>query len=307
MRKFIKFLMFGLLFFALYFLFAIMFLPKANLHEFGIYKTAQFEILGEKKNTIDAVVLGDSLVYSSISPMEIYGKYGYTVFDCAEAAQILPDAYAYYKAAIQTQKPKVALIEANMFFRDAKKRPWDNTYQKILKNSLPLFKYHNNWKTLFNGDINGKANILKGFKKNIKVKSSENSDYMRTTLKKSKLLQSNFKYFKKFVKYSKENNIKLIIIGLPSKKSWNYAKHKEIEELTKEYNLPYINLNLEAGINIDWEKDTYDRGNHLNYSGAKKVTAYIGNYLKKLSILKNHKNDLDYYEWNKAYHEYLKN
>ena len=64
-------------------------LPGFNIEKFGTFNVAAYEILGEEKDTIEAVAVGDSLVYSSLSPMEIWGEYGYTTFDCAEAAQVI--------------------------------------------------------------------------------------------------------------------------------------------------------------------------------------------------------------------------
>ena len=128
--------------------FHIYFYLKENIKEFGLIKTSEYEILGEAKNSVDAIIVGDSLVYSSVIPMEIYGKYGYTVFDCAEAAFILPDAYDYYKVAMESQKPKVAILGGNMFFRNTRKRKWYVKYERALKKAMPLLNYHNNWKNV---------------------------------------------------------------------------------------------------------------------------------------------------------------
>ena len=83
MKNLFKSIIFLSLFVFLYYGFSYILLPKDNMKDFGLFKTAQYEILGEKKDSIDVVILGDSLVYSSIIPMEIYNEYGFTTFDCA--------------------------------------------------------------------------------------------------------------------------------------------------------------------------------------------------------------------------------
>ena len=63
MKNLLKGTLFISIFIFLYYGFSYLLLPKENIKNFGLIKTAQYEILGEKKNSIDAIVIGDSLVY----------------------------------------------------------------------------------------------------------------------------------------------------------------------------------------------------------------------------------------------------
>ena len=56
--------------------------PKDNLDQYGMKDVSANGILSEGKDSIDVLFLGDSLVYSSISPMEMYEKEGLPVI-CA--------------------------------------------------------------------------------------------------------------------------------------------------------------------------------------------------------------------------------
>jgi len=293
MKNLLKSMVFVIIFIIMYFFFSYLFLPKDSIAKYGFYKTSLYDVLGEAPNTVDVVAVGDSLVYSSICPKEIYKDYGYTVFDCAEAAQILPDAYEYYKVAVESQKPKIAIVESNILFRDAGKRPWYNGPLKVLKNSIPLIAHHDNWKRLLFSH-EGLINPEKGYKKNNSIRPSENKEYMKVTNKAWSIPEANIEYLEKIIQLSKENNIKLVFVGLPSQKTWNYKKHKKMEELSKEYGLEYINLNLEKDLDIDWTKDTKDRGDHLNYYGAQKTSKYLGEYLKNTDLLQDHRNNLAY-------------
>ncbi len=51
---------------------------------------------------------------------------------------------------------------------------------------------------------------------------------------------------------------------------------------------------MKEQVPIDWKKDTYDKGNHLNQSGAEKVTKCIGQYLSESRLLPNRKDDPAY-------------
>lgn len=125
--------------------------------------------------------------------------------------------------------------------------------------------------------------------------------------KKRIIPKSNYYYIEKIIDDAKKNNIKLIFIGLPSQKSWNYKKHNTMVELSKKYNLTYLNLNLDSNLNIDWETDTKDNGEHLNYAGAKKVSKFLGDYLSKLEILVDHRQEIEYNNWNETYKYYSQN
>ena len=58
---------------------------------------------------------------------------------------------------------------------------------------------------------------------------------------------------------------------------------------------------------IDWKNDSQDKkGEHLNYTGALKVTNYLGNYLKEHNELPDHRQDEKYSPWNEAYNNFQK-
>ena len=313
MKNTIKIIMFITIAAIIYMRLSYLFIPKLNIKKYGMYNTSMYELLAEKQNTIDTIVLGDSLVYSAISPMEIYSKHGYTVFDCAEPAQIMSDAYEYYKIAIDSQNPKIVIIEPNMFFRDPKEKPWFNKTLKILKNVFPLVKYHNNWKNLFFGKNWGHIN--KGYIKILHTKSGFEYDYMAEELNDNPYVKGKYKaiipsknniYIKKIIEDCKKRNIKVLLLGVPSQRCWNYEKHKVIMKLSKQYGVEYINLNLDDRIDIDWKKETKDRGNHLNYLGAKKVSEFLGNYLNSTNIVESHKHKKGYEGWDQVLKTYMK-
>lgn len=279
---------------------------KENVKKYGINTVSNNAILSEEKNTIDVVAIGDSLIYSSISPMIIWNNYGYTVFDLASAAQVINDSYKDLEYAVDTQNPKVVIFEADVLFRNPKKVPWYYKFTK-LENYFSLFNHHNNWKIyLFNFlKTDTTNNIFKGFKYINKTVSTKEKDYMKKTDKKTKIPENNIKYFEEMKKICDENNIKLIIMSFPNMRRWSYSKHEATLELSKKYNLEFIDFNTETDIlNIDWKTESRDGGGHLNYVGATKASNYVGEYLKKNNLVEDHRKDSKYNSWNEAYKQY---
>ena len=72
-----------------------------------------------------------------------------------------------------------------------------------------------------------------------------------------------------------------------------------MEAISKDLGVDYIDTNLlRDDIPIDWKKDTKDKGDHLNYNGAVKMTNYIGKYLDDTKLFKDKRNDTSYDNWN---------
>ena len=105
----------------------------------------------------------------------------------------------------------------------------------------------------------------------------------------------------------KKNHIELILVSTPSISNWTYARHNGIQKLADQNGLTYIDMNLmQDQLEIDWETDTRDKGDHLNYSGAVKVTDWLGTYFKQCGEFTDHRQDAAYQSWNKDLKRYEK-
>ena len=146
MKNLIKSIIFVAIFILMVHIITYFLIPGKNVREYGVIKAGNYEVLSEEDNTIDVVFLGDSLVYSSISPMEIWNEYGYASFDCSESAQITENAYKQLEIAFEKQNPKIVLMESNVLFRNpANQDIFDKIAYKI-KRLFPIIMYHDNWK-----------------------------------------------------------------------------------------------------------------------------------------------------------------
>ena len=80
-------------------------------------------------------------------------------------------------------------------------------------------------------------------------------------------------YMEKIKRLCEKNGADLLLVSAPSPKNYNYKKHNSLEEYARENDLSYVDLNMKfRDIGIDWKMDSYDRGDHLNISGARRVS-----------------------------------
>ena len=64
-----------------------------------------------------------------------------------------------------------------------------------------------------------------------------------------------------------------------------------------------MNLILDE-LALDWNTDTRDGGDHMNLSGAEKVSSYLGKYLLNTGLFVDHRADEAYAEWNESLQKY---
>ena len=100
-------------------------------------------------------------------------------------------------------------------------------------------------------------------------------------------------YLDKICSLCKENGIRLVLVKAPSLSPvWTAEQEGWVEEYTKDAGLEYINFyELLNETGIDYETDTYDGGLHMNYSGALKLSGYLGEYLYDECGLEDHRGD----------------
>lgn len=281
--------------------------PKNNMKEFGMEEVEANGILGEGKNTIDVLVLGDSESYSSISPMQIWKEKGYTSYVCGTSAQQLDYSQRLLHRAFENQSPKIVILETNAIYREVSR---EKAIVSRLANSFPVFEYHDRWKNLNLNDLKHGTkytwtDTLKGYKYNRQIVASTKKEHMNPTDKQATIPSRNIQYVKEMAEFCEENGAQFILLSTPSTINWNYERHNGIKNLASELGCEYIDLNLKNDeVQINWDTDTKDKGDHLNHSGATKVTTYLSNFLEQKKILEDHRQKKDFAMWNDSYNKY---
>lgn len=105
-----------------------------------------------------------------------------------------------------------------------------------------------------------------------------------------------------------EKGIQLILMKAPSlAPRWYESDNRQVVEYAEKYDLPYLNFyELLKETGLDYEKDTYDGGLHMNLSGADKLTKYLGRVLAEDYHMPDHREDARYasvYEQKKRFYQ----
>lgn len=111
-------------------------------------------------------------------------------------------------------------------------------------------------------------------------------NYMEDIIYNVDVTDKNAVWLKKLQDLCDRNHIELLAVKVPSvyypqtyRSAWTDIKYNKTRELCDQLGIAYYDLLYDADLNIDWEKDTFDGGCHLNLFGAQKVSEHLGSYL----------------------------
>ena len=288
-------------------LLSVLFRPKENTKEAGFQDPRANGILSEPEDSIDVVILGDSETYSTLIPLQIWQDYGFTSYVCGTPSQKLCYTEEFLEKTFIQQNPRIVFLETDAIFQIF-------TQSEIIageaENLLPVFRYHDRWKTLrlsdwsFQVDYSTKENN-KGYLFSTLVRPSDRKDHMKKTNAREEIPSKSIRAVEDISAFCRKNNTRLVLISTPSTINWNYKRHNSIAALAESLDLEYIDMNLmNQQIGIDWSTDTRDRGSHLNVYGAVKATAFLGEYLADTGLFRDKRTDDAYAGWDAALEEF---
>lgn len=271
----------------------------------------------------DLLILGDCEVYENISPIVLWQEYGITSYIRGSAQQLIPQSYYLLEDTLRYETPKVVLLSISAMQEEKQVNEaynrmtmegmrWSGEkYQAIqatmmeeehlIDYVIPLFRYHSRWKELSYDDI-------RYFWSRPKV--SHNGYYMRADVQAAEEFPSerrranyqfsefSYSYLDKLRVLCEEQGIQLILYKAPSLYPvWHEQWDRQILDYADTYGLTYINcISLIEEIGLDFSKDTYNGGQHLNVYGAEKLSFYLGNYLNDATNLDDYRGSGEYHE-----------
>lgn len=290
----------------------------------GIYQFDSFYKL--ENNTIDVLLLGSSHSFVNINSLYLYKLYGIASFNLTGSAQPLWNTYFYLKETLNTQRPKLIVLEAYLtlanydYIDDSRiiKNNYGLKWSIDKINSImvsspqnrwyeflnPFYQYHNRYSSLiFEDFLNYKGKEKYKYNKGYGISYYTYSNIrpkVNYITNEINLYPKVEKYYRMIIELAKNNNIPILIVKSPYSfyNEDDQKKYNMVKKIADWYNVPFINLNLNYDeYDLDFSKDFADNFGHLNYIGAEKVAKYLGKYLKENYDLPDRRGEPKYYSW----------
>ena len=219
---------------------------------------AMRDMYKQDKNTIDVLYVGDSNVYTGVSPLEIYNNIGVTGFSASTPGQDTIGSYYVAKEFFKTQSPKVVMLDTGElfttkeFFTELSTRSeidymnfsfdkldlinedyMDFSIKEKLSFLFPIIRFHDRYQRLTEFDIRKlilkSETSYKGYLYDIKTKKYENKG------------QNIYLKYKEYQKNHKEINIENTDLHIEE-----YAKEKinELKLLCKQNNCELVLMTM---------------------------------------------------------------
>ncbi|MCH4034498.1 MAG: hypothetical protein LKH04_04065 [Lachnospiraceae bacterium] len=294
------------------------------------YKTDPFL---QEDTDVDVLFLGTSHVINGIFPMQLWEDYGITSYNLGGHGITIATSYWILRNAVEVHKPKVAVLDVSLAESEylAPSSEWAHdsldafplTKTKIqavqdlypddkdTQNELlfPFVLYHSRWtelsgKSIVQAFTGIETTTEKGAESRIAVSApGEGRDTLIPESQKTQLSTPGMSYIQKLVEYCRQEDITPVLINVPYPATEEEQEAANgIADLAKKLDVPY--LNLQYASLVDFDTDLYDADAHLNPSGARKVTAYLGEWLTEHTDLQDHRDDPAYTSWDTDYEAY---
>ncbi len=287
----------------------------------------------EKRNTLDAVYIGASHVFSFYEPPLAWEKYGLAVFDYAIPSMPLASVKYRIKEAVKTQPDALYIINLNCFkstkvynqnlHRSLDYMPWSlNKLQmmgklfekagykgsRIAEYFMPIIRFHSSWSELKSTDYDHPVNGLKGaytygpFMTTV----TDMTGQFSFTEERGELTSDQAEALEDILGYCDEKNLKVLFVMVPQKLDDTVlAQINTVKDAVSERGYDVLDLRdrmEEMGIRFD---EDFHNENHLNIHGAIKYTDYLARYLLENYGFEDKRGKPGWESWDKSVSLYL--
>lgn len=299
----------------------------------------------QEEQDIDVLFMGTSHMMDGVFPMELYNDYGIVSYNFGNPSSQLATTYWVMENALDYTTPKLVVIDCFLLANRTKssdvysfvhyaldafpmtttkiKAIWDlsddpildmaeaskeqsrNTGEKRTKIGLlwDYSVYHSRWNELTEGDFNPYYSTEKGAIAKVGVNPGT-PPKMNATDKMTEGETVGVQYLRKMIEDCQKRGIQVLLTYLPF--TANGSKQMEAKRaaaIAQEYNIGYINF-LELDV-VNYKTDFFDENSHVNVSGARKITDYIGRYIREHYSVPDRRDEKTYEGWNQDYKEYV--
>ena len=287
-------------------------------------KFAQF--YNEEEN-VDVLFIGSSHVLNGIFPMELWNDYGIVSYNMAGHGNRMILNYWVLMNALEHTTPKLVVLDAYMLSLDDKLSdleqlhisadniPYSQTKVDMINELVDeedrksdfLWKfstYHNRWNELEEKDFISVTTPEKGAESRINVAKPVAIQYFDSNYKIPEEDGLGVEYACKIIEECQARGIEVLVTYLPFPENTGWqGESNRMADIADEYNVDFLDYYTLLGqVNIN--TDFYDENSHMNPSGARKVSSYIGNYIMQHYPIEDQRENEAYSDWHEDYEVY---
>lgn len=286
-------------------------------YDYNVTKLAGF--YAEPENTLDVVFLGASEVFTGFSSTYAYDLYGFTSYPYCQDASSAALYISQLKEVLKHQNPEWIVMEINgALYEDPEMLTDSGGMRRYLNNIpfswnkvqtitqlvpqedwyfyfFPLAKNHSNWKNAGNQGqnirdyyaIRRSGSLLKGNVLTVTDYKAPASRAVAGDLSTAPLEPQAEVCLRGFLEYCRDEGIdNILFVRFPhiianDALYTRFQRGNRAGEIIQEYGYPFVNLERDnEEIGLDYSSDFYNE-DHLDLSGQKKLTEYLGKLLKE--------------------------
>ena len=276
------------------------------------------------EKTADVMFFGSSHAHCTFDHGLLWNQYGIAGYTLSAGSQRLDGTYHFLKEAIRVQKPEVAVVEVwgsvlpgmeyteEALYRNALGMRWSknlfeyvshmtegmgrkNSYRNQVLCKLPII--HSRYRELQREDFEDNIFYLRGYRGSFELEAFERP---------VQILQNQImplapdceQYLYEIIEIAEETGTKLIFVAAPYILSEEeQMRLNRTAEIAKQENIQMIDYNYLADeICLDYMTDFRD-SDHVNNSGAIKVTKHLGRILQEEYNVPDRRGQKGYESW----------
>lgn len=286
----------------------------------------KFNEFYEQEADYDVLFLGSSHTLNAVFPMELWNDYGIVSYNMATHGGRTAGSYWLLKNALEYTTPKLAVIDCYMIslnekVSEAAKIHMATDHIPLSKTKVEMVKdlaedeetywdylwefstYHNRWNDLKQEDFQFQGCLEKGAESRVGV-SIPDETILVDASEKIEEETVGLEYLRRIIEECQEQDIEVLLTYLPFPDDSGWQKESNtVWDIAQEYGVNYLDYHtLMAQINFNI--DCYDPNSHLNPSGARKITEYLGSYISNVYNIEDHREDEAYSKWHEDYEVY---
>lgn len=314
----------GIIIFLSFFVISYLYVDKVFERKDAVIKNGEFL---EEENDFDVLFFGNSHAYDAIYPMELWNQYGIFSYNLSGQSNEIAVCYWELVNALDYTTPELVVVDcvklssmykvsqnnSNNVHKSLDFFPLSKNKVKAIEDLFEgeerisyLWKfwlYHSRWNELTKEDFQYEYTPGKGAQLHLNVGIPGETAHVDRG-EKSAMDTVGVEYLCKMIELCQEKDIDILLVYVPFPAYADRVKEANLAyDIAEKYGVNYINfLDMEGIVNYD--TDCYDAHAHLNPSGARKITEYLGSYIQENYGISDHRNDETYASWNEEYEEY---